>query len=382
MTVGGGGRARCLDRAVPGHPGRGPPLRRRRDPHQRHPGPRAGTLAGRRGHPHRRHPPRPAPDRPGTPGGDGGPPAGGRRDRQFGHRSPGPSPAPTAGSSTTPWPGRRPATGTRPGPGWACPPTPSWWPACRTSTGTKASSTWSRPSAGSTPAATWSLAGGPLYGAPSADYLGQVQAAAATSPARDRIHFAGLQDDVSWVYAAADVVAHCSVRPEPFGMAVVEALLSGTPVVASAAGTPGEMLDDGRTALLYPPGDVEALARCLARRAGRPRPGRLARGRGPGVGGRPLRPRPPRPRTSSTSTTSPGPAPSARGGWCSPPTSGPCREASPASSGRWSTASPAGIEWRCVTIVAGPAGGGRLPLPLRSPPCAGRSQARPLAAPG
>lgn len=109
------------------------------------------------------------------------------------------------------------------------------------------------------------LAGGALYGAPSVDYLGQVEEAAATSPARDRIHFAGLQDDVSWVYAAADVVAHCSVRPEPFGMAVVEAILSATPVVASAAGSPGEMLDDGRTALLYPPGDVDALARCLAR---------------------------------------------------------------------------------------------------------------------
>lgn len=107
------------------------------------------------------------------------------------------------------------------------------------------------------------LTGGPLYGQPSHDYLQRVSAAAAASPAAPRIHFTGAQDDVSWVYAAGDVVAHCSVRPEPFGMAIVEALLAGTAVLASATGTPAEMLHHGRTAMLYPPGQVADLARSL-----------------------------------------------------------------------------------------------------------------------
>lgn len=108
------------------------------------------------------------------------------------------------------------------------------------------------------------LAGGTLYGQPSRSYLDQLREAAAVSRAGARIHFTGVQDDVSWLYAAADSVAHCSVKPEPFGMAIVEALLTGTPVVSSTAGTPGEMLEHDRTALLYEPGDVPGLARHLA----------------------------------------------------------------------------------------------------------------------
>jgi glycosyltransferase involved in cell wall biosynthesis len=60
----------------------------------------------------------------------------------------------------------------------------------------------------------------------------------------------------------ADVVVVPS-RREPLGLAAVEALACGTPVVASAVGGLKEVVRDGETGLLIPPGDPAALARAL-----------------------------------------------------------------------------------------------------------------------
>ena len=74
------------------------------------------------------------------------------------------------------------------------------------------------------------------------------------------------QDNVADLLADLDVIAVPSTEPEPYGFAVVEALMSGTPVVATDAGGPREMLalaapDAGR---LVPPRDAAALADALA----------------------------------------------------------------------------------------------------------------------
>jgi glycosyltransferase involved in cell wall biosynthesis len=50
---------------------------------------------------------------------------------------------------------------------------------------------------------------------------------------------------------------------EPFGLVAVEALACGVPVVASAVGGLQEIVEDGKSGILVPPGDAGAIARAL-----------------------------------------------------------------------------------------------------------------------
>jgi glycosyltransferase involved in cell wall biosynthesis len=54
-----------------------------------------------------------------------------------------------------------------------------------------------------------------------------------------------------------------SVWCEPFGMVVIEAMASGRPVIASRIGGLSDIVVDGETGLLVPPGDPEALQRAI-----------------------------------------------------------------------------------------------------------------------
>ncbi len=76
----------------------------------------------------------------------------------------------------------------------------------------------------------------------------------------ESISVTGFRRDVADVISALDVVVHTSVRPEPFGRVILEGMLLGKPVVASAAGGVPELIRDGDTGFLTPPGDAAALA--------------------------------------------------------------------------------------------------------------------------
>src|SRR5262249_14360780 len=80
---------------------------------------------------------------------------------------------------------------------------------------------------------------------------------------------AGHCDDVAARLAAADVFVLPS-RSEAFPNAVLEAMAAGLPIVASAVGGILELIDDGRTGVLVPPGDPGALADALCRLIGDP----------------------------------------------------------------------------------------------------------------
>ena len=75
-----------------------------------------------------------------------------------------------------------------------------------------------------------------------------------------RVFLPGHCDDMPAAYMLADVVVSASTRPEAFGRVVSEAQAMGCPVVASDHGGAREQILGNRTAFLFPPGDVAALA--------------------------------------------------------------------------------------------------------------------------
>ena len=68
--------------------------------------------------------------------------------------------------------------------------------------------------------------------------------------------------------ARAAVVLYPARWDEPFGMAAAEAQACGTPVVAFRRGGLSEVIMDGVTGFLVPPGDVRAAAEAVSKVAG------------------------------------------------------------------------------------------------------------------
>ncbi len=112
------------------------------------------------------------------------------------------------------------------------------------------------------------IVGDALFG--EQDYARSLRVKAADLGIADRVRFLGQRDDVASLMRAVDVVVHPSIDPEPFGLTLVEAMLAGTPVVASRTGAAGEILDEGRMGELVPPGDAAALAAAIERCRGLP----------------------------------------------------------------------------------------------------------------
>jgi glycosyltransferase involved in cell wall biosynthesis len=80
----------------------------------------------------------------------------------------------------------------------------------------------------------------------------------------DRVHFLGQRSDVHELLAAADIHCQPNTGPEPFGIAFVEALYAGLPVVTTALGGALEIVDES-CGVLVPEGDADALAAALRR---------------------------------------------------------------------------------------------------------------------
>jgi glycosyltransferase involved in cell wall biosynthesis len=78
----------------------------------------------------------------------------------------------------------------------------------------------------------------------------------------DAVRFLGVRDDVERILAAADVVVVPSHWEEAFGLAVVEGMAAGRPVVVSRSGAMPDLV--GNTGLVVPKKDPAALAAAVA----------------------------------------------------------------------------------------------------------------------
>jgi N-acetyl-alpha-D-glucosaminyl L-malate synthase BshA len=75
----------------------------------------------------------------------------------------------------------------------------------------------------------------------------------------DRVHFLGKQDRVHELLALADLMVMPSSL-ESFGLAALEAMACKVPTIATRVGGVPELIEDGKTGLLFPVGNVEEMA--------------------------------------------------------------------------------------------------------------------------
>ncbi|MGF1672334.1 MAG: glycosyltransferase family 4 protein, partial [Rivularia sp. (in: cyanobacteria)] len=107
------------------------------------------------------------------------------------------------------------------------------------------------------PEVTVILVGDALFG--EQDYVKQLHQQIDELQLQNRVKFLGFRNDIPQLMAACDLVAHTSTAPEPFGRVIVEAMLSGTPVVAAASGGAVELVQSGINGFLTTPGNPQEL---------------------------------------------------------------------------------------------------------------------------
>jgi glycosyltransferase involved in cell wall biosynthesis len=110
------------------------------------------------------------------------------------------------------------------------------------------------------------IIGGPIYETDASQFsLAELRVLAAARGLGDTIGFTGRIDDVPAALRTLDIIVHASVEPEPFGLAIAEAMATGRPVVVSRAGGAAEIAEAG--AVFHSPGNADELAQGIARLA-------------------------------------------------------------------------------------------------------------------
>lgn len=105
---------------------------------------------------------------------------------------------------------------------------------------------------------------GPVAFADDEPYRARLEAIAARPELAGRVTFTGFRSDVARLMAAMDVVTLTSVAFDALPTVILESLSLGRPVVASRVGGVPEIIRDGETGVIVPPGDVPALEGALA----------------------------------------------------------------------------------------------------------------------
>ncbi len=81
----------------------------------------------------------------------------------------------------------------------------------------------------------------------------------------EQVLFTGFTENPAEALNGMDLLVHASIRPEPFGRVILEGWACQIPVVASHAGGVPEFTEHEKTALTFPPGDVDAMTKCVCR---------------------------------------------------------------------------------------------------------------------
>jgi glycosyltransferase involved in cell wall biosynthesis len=102
------------------------------------------------------------------------------------------------------------------------------------------------------------VVGGPLFGETA--FEAHLEREVHRLGLADRVELTGHVPDPAVHLDRTDVLVHSSIIPEPFGLVIVEGMASGLSVVAADQGGPAETITHNVDGLLYPMGNVDALA--------------------------------------------------------------------------------------------------------------------------
>ncbi|WP_246120055.1 glycosyltransferase family 4 protein [Blastopirellula retiformator] len=117
--------------------------------------------------------------------------------------------------------------------------------------------------------ACYFIIGGPIYRTENSQVTREeLHQHAAALGIQDKVNFVPFQDAMPDVYAGLDVVVHASIRPEPFGLAIVEGMACGKGVISTALGGAAEIFEDGVEGIALSSCDVNALAAALEKVVG------------------------------------------------------------------------------------------------------------------
>ena len=94
-------------------------------------------------------------------------------------------------------------------------------------------------------------------------YEAQLKNLVVSRGVRTRVRFLGERDDIGNVLTGADIFCQPNAQPEPFGVAIIEALYAGVPVVATAMGGPTEIITGHGCGILVPPRRPDEFANAL-----------------------------------------------------------------------------------------------------------------------
>lgn len=110
---------------------------------------------------------------------------------------------------------------------------------------------------------TFFVVGGTVEGRGRETYADYVKTLAKDLNVADKVIFTGHRSDIADVMASLDIFVHSSITPDPLPGVVMEAMFCCRPVVGAAAGGVPEEVEDGRTGILYEPGDHVKMAKAI-----------------------------------------------------------------------------------------------------------------------
>ena len=112
------------------------------------------------------------------------------------------------------------------------------------------------------PNARFFIVGSALFG--ESEYDREVRSLTESLGLPGIVTFTGFRKDVLDVIREMDVIVHASTIGEPFGLVIVEGMAAGKPVIATNGGGVPEIVEHGKTGILIPMANVEAMADAIS----------------------------------------------------------------------------------------------------------------------